>query len=247
MSNDNNKSEGSGQSKSGDGKRRGKRRYFRRKNKQTDGGAGSGPAQKGPEQKGPEKKRSDKKRAENKSRGSNASGKGSDKQNAAGGDSSKRGKNAPRDEADRSKNRRRRRRSKSRRGQGDSGREASVMETINYVAPESVFVYTHVLRPQDSRDSYEYRPEHFSGRSRSLEDFSIDLAPLFAERPPISARLVDDHLFPGEDDEGFDSGLPIAELRMAEQAGDDTPSADEGNDDNADNTADKNADVTGNG
>ena len=42
------------------------------------------------------------------------------------------------------------------------------------------FVYTHVIRPM-MRDSFEFRTEHFSKVTRKLEDFHIDLSPLYPE------------------------------------------------------------------
>lgn len=77
------------------------------------------------------------------------------------------------------RNRRRRRRSKSRRSE-PSG--PSIVQEIDndYTPPESVFVYTHVLRP-DQRDNYTFRSEIAHGTGRTLDDFQIDLSLLFPE------------------------------------------------------------------
>lgn len=47
-----------------------------------------------------------------------------------------------------------------------------------YKPPKSVFVYTYVLRP-GAPSLHEFRPEHFSRVGRRLEDFEIDLSPVF--------------------------------------------------------------------
>ncbi len=73
--------------------------------------------------------------------------------------------------------RRRKRRSSKRRGGGEKPTEIKALE-IDYVAPESVFIYTHVAR-KDQRDAaYEYRPDHFAHTGRQLADFRIDLTPI---------------------------------------------------------------------
>ncbi|MDQ3249336.1 MAG: hypothetical protein M3Q45_09030, partial [Chloroflexota bacterium] len=59
----------------------------------------------------------------------------------------------------------------------------------DYVPPLSIFVYTHVVRP-DQRDSYEFRSEHFSKVSRSLEEFEIDLSKLFPEEGAEPAAII---------------------------------------------------------
>ena len=85
-------------------------------------------------------------------------------------------------------NQRRARRNRRRRrsGSGDSGKQEKVAPVISaiendYVAPTSFYVYTHIVRSQDVRDSYEYRHERLTGGGRTLEDFRIDLSSLFAE------------------------------------------------------------------
>ncbi|HAJ37363.1 MAG TPA: hypothetical protein DCL15_16965 [Chloroflexi bacterium] len=50
---------------------------------------------------------------------------------------------------------------------------------VAYVAPKTVFIYTHSAHPE-MRDSYEFRPEHFSNVGRRLEDYQIDISALFA-------------------------------------------------------------------
>ena len=89
------------------------------------------------------------------------------------------------------RNRRRRRRSRS---SGYTG--PSIVQEIdtNYVPPESVYVYTHVLRP-DQRDNYAFRSELAHGTGRTLDDFRIDLSLIFSEGgdpiPQTAARSVE--------------------------------------------------------
>lgn len=106
----------------------------------------------------------------------------------------------------RDRRRRRRMRAKQR---GASETQAPVVEDILKDLPPLVpaFVYTHVLRPA-MRDSFEFRTEHFSKVTRRMEDFHIDLSPLYpdggdeikgvAYMPPLAERA-------GMDDE-FDDG-----------------------------------------
>ncbi|BAL99931.1 hypothetical protein CLDAP_18920 [Caldilinea aerophila DSM 14535 = NBRC 104270] len=51
---------------------------------------------------------------------------------------------------------------------------------VEYIPPLSVFIYTHTTHPE-MRDSYEFRPEHFSRGGRRIEDFHIDISSLFVE------------------------------------------------------------------
>jgi hypothetical protein len=113
--------------------------------------------------------------------------------------------------------RRRARRNRRRRKSGTSKRSnkgPSIIEQIdnNYIPPESVYVYTHVLRPVDTMDSYEYRPEHFTSTDRSLGDFRIDLSPLFGDDDspdaPIQLKIsqpLDYSIFDDEEDEPGES------------------------------------------
>jgi hypothetical protein len=78
---------------------------------------------------------------------------------------------------------RRRRRTRNRTAPPPNGRsEPTVTESItdlsNYTPPKAVFIYTYVTRPA-SRDSYEFRSEHFSKVGRQLEDYEIDLSSLY--------------------------------------------------------------------
>jgi hypothetical protein len=94
------------------------------------------------------------------------------------------------------------------RGPGESA--PPVVEDVLKDLPPLVpaFVYTHVIRPT-VRDSFEFRSEHFSKVTRKLEDFHIDLSPLYpdggdeikgvAYMPPDAERSV----FEG-DEEGYD-------------------------------------------
>jgi hypothetical protein len=83
---------------------------------------------------------------------------------------------------------RRRRKSKGRRS-SESGREQTVTQAqeMNYVPPTSVYIYTHIVRPASS-GAYEFRSEHFSKVGRTLEDYQIDVSPLFDEEARAAAR-----------------------------------------------------------
>jgi hypothetical protein len=77
---------------------------------------------------------------------------------------------------ERARSQRRRRRNRSSKRSTPKRDENQTTLKIDYVAPESVFIYTHVSR-MDLRDSgYEYRPDHFSHSARQLEDFRIDIS-----------------------------------------------------------------------
>jgi hypothetical protein len=54
----------------------------------------------------------------------------------------------------------------------------SITNLSDYRPPDEVFIYTHITRP-GSRDSYEFRAEHFSKVGRRLEDYDIDLSSLY--------------------------------------------------------------------
>lgn len=87
---------------------------------------------------------------------------------------------------DESQRRARRNRRRRRGGGGGGNQEQQVAPVISaiesdYVAPASFFAYTHIVRSQDVRDSYEYRHERLTGGGRTLDDFRIDLSSLFAE------------------------------------------------------------------
>lgn len=84
---------------------------------------------------------------------------------------------------------RRRRKSKGRL-RGEAGREqapVSQAHEIDYVPPTSVYIYTHIVRPS-SGGAYEFRAEHFSKVGRALEDYGIDVSPLFDEEARAAAR-----------------------------------------------------------
>ena len=72
-----------------------------------------------------------------------------------------------------------RRKARSRqRGAEDSRAQLTAEVDVEYVAPKSVFIYTHSAHPE-MRDSYEFRPEHFSRVGRRIKDFQIDISSLF--------------------------------------------------------------------
>jgi hypothetical protein len=118
-------------------------------------------------------------------------------------------KSAEKNVRDNRDRRRRRRMRAKQRGQNEIA--APVVEDTFKDLPPFVpaFVYTHVLRPA-MRDSFEFRTEHFSKVTRKLEDFHIDLSPLYpdggdeikgvAYMPPVTDRPD----YGDEDEEGYD-------------------------------------------
>ncbi len=72
-----------------------------------------------------------------------------------------------------------RRKARSRQRTQEDVRAQSSEADVAYVAPRSVFIYTHSAHPE-MRDSYEFRPEHFSSVGRRLDDYQIDISALFA-------------------------------------------------------------------
>ncbi len=99
---------------------------------------------------------------------------------------------------------RRRRRPRSRQGVGLDPKTVAPVTPLadNYVAPASIFIYTHVVRP-DQRDNYEFRADHFSKVSRRLEDFDLDLSKLFPEdRANLSPEQLAALVVPEVDWEG---------------------------------------------
>lgn len=72
-----------------------------------------------------------------------------------------------------------RRRSKSRqRGDDQRSQQLATEADVEYVTPANVFIYTHSAHPE-MRDSYEFRPDHFSNVGRRLDDYQINLTSLF--------------------------------------------------------------------
>lgn len=72
-----------------------------------------------------------------------------------------------------------RRKARSRQRASEEARTQLAAEVdVEYVPPKSIFIYTHSAHPE-MRDSYEFRPEHFSKVGRRIEDFQIDISSLF--------------------------------------------------------------------
>ncbi len=72
-----------------------------------------------------------------------------------------------------------RRKARSRQRASEEARTQLTAEVdVEYVPPKSIFIYTHSAHPE-MRDSYEFRPEHFSKVGRRIEDFQIDISSLF--------------------------------------------------------------------
>lgn len=86
---------------------------------------------------------------------------------------------APEPKPTASRQRKARRKARSRQRIQEEVRVQSGETDVAYVAPKSVFIYTHSAHPE-MRDSYEFRPEHFSSVGRRLEDYQIDISALFA-------------------------------------------------------------------
>lgn len=102
---------------------------------------------------------------------------------------------------------RRKRRGRNRKS-GDVRLETATVSSerdVEYRPPDSVLIYTHVVRP--SSGVYEFRGEHFSSVGRTLDDYQIDIDSLFAQ-PDREARrrAVRDAL--AEWDFGEDESLP---------------------------------------
>jgi hypothetical protein len=166
--------------RSGDSRRR--RRYFKRKGDGQQSGEGGGQGS-GSQ---PEAKRTDAKRAD----GKRADAKHDDRADfrvshdeAGGGER-------------RNRNVRKRRRSRSRRSDGAAGvggvsAAAGAQQEIDYTAPDSVYVYEHLLRPS-SGSNYEFRSEHLSKVGRTLEDYSLDLSIVFdpPAREPVGQIIA---------------------------------------------------------
>jgi hypothetical protein len=93
----------------------------------------------------------------------------------------------------RARNNRRKRRNKGKRLGGEARPlpAGDVVTDVNYEPPESVYIYTHVVRP-DARESYEFRSEHFSSVGRKLEDYDIDLSSLFDEEGRVKTLRIPD-------------------------------------------------------
>lgn len=127
------------------------------------------------------------------------------------------------------RDRRRRRRMRAKqRGPGDT--PTPVVEDILKDLPPLVpaFVYTHVLRPS-MRDNFEFRTEHFSKVTRKLEDFDIDLSPLYPEggdeikgvayiAPADRIQFIDDD---DEEDEGLDAAERLEDPEWDAEQSDD--------------------------
>lgn len=93
----------------------------------------------------------------------------------------------------RARNNRRRRRSKGKRVDRDTRPATPVeaMTDVAYVPPASVYIYTHIVRP-DARESYEFRSEHFSSVGRKLEDYEVDISSLFDGEGKVKTLRIPD-------------------------------------------------------
>ena len=94
------------------------------------------------------------------------------------GEEGKRGLGKRSDEGRRSDDARKARRRARSRQRYDDNRAANLEAEVAYVAPQSVYIYEHSVHPE-LRDSYEFRPDHFSKVGRTLADYQLDLSKLF--------------------------------------------------------------------
>ncbi|MEM7537682.1 MAG: hypothetical protein AAF639_36265 [Chloroflexota bacterium] len=178
-------SSGSGNSSSSEQQRNSRRRYFRRKKKNS---SESSPSRSS----GGRSERSTRSRQEEPSRenGSAESSNGRIKERAR---RRRRDASRDRDGVERAREKRRRRRSRSKDRYDDHYGEpetvntgVSILKAINdeYVPPKEVFIYTHVNHSAEHREHYEFRSDHFANVSRRLEDYQIDLSPLYGGEVP---------------------------------------------------------------
>jgi hypothetical protein len=99
-------------------------------------------------------------------------------QSQRGQENNRRGDGKRGEEAPRQRKARRRARSRQRYDDGRRSDAASLEAEVAYTAPQSVYIYEHSAHPE-LRDSYEFRPDHFSKVGRTLDDYQIDLSKLF--------------------------------------------------------------------
>lgn len=182
MATDNNRTQGEGNRGGGDGNKGGRRRYFRRRKRKGDDVAAA-PAKERPNAPAapasagaPAPAASSASSAPSRRTGPRNNRPAKDERGKSSGNNNNSNNN--------NSNRPRRRRRRSRQDQVDNVATVneSTLDAIahDYVAPQSVFIYTHVSRPANQGMS-EYRAEHFTKAGRRLEDFSIDLSVLFGD------------------------------------------------------------------
>jgi hypothetical protein len=87
---------------------------------------------------------------------------------------------APEAKQSSTRQRKARRKAHSRQRPQEDVRAQAAEADVAYVAPKAVFIYTHSAHPE-MRDSYEFRPDHFSSVGRRLDDYHMDISSLFAE------------------------------------------------------------------
>lgn len=157
MANEQTRNASEGGRGSGEGGKGGRRRYFRRRKRKSDEPAAA-PAKERPAASTSSRRSSPK--SNRPTRDDKA------KSNSSG--------NRPR---------RRRRRARSEQPEIVPVVTESTLDAIahDYVPPQAVFIYTHVSRPTNQGMS-EYRADHFTKVGRRLEDFDIDLSPLFGDK-----------------------------------------------------------------
>ena len=130
----------------------------------------------------------------------------------------------------------RRRRSKKRRSRSARQQKQpsgpSIIDEINrtYTPPESVFIYTHIVRRDQQDAPYEYRPEHFSHTGRTMADFRINLTSLYDDilDPQEAPTDVQDELQRIAEERGPQPVVDIwADFSENDYMDDEPPTADE--------------------
>jgi len=169
-----------------DGRNR-RRRYYKRKGGEGQGSS-SQPAAQASSQTG---NQSGSQREGQKSGESKNGGQGQQRQQKSGQPAQQHAPSAQQyAESGRARGVRKRRRSRSRRGEFRPETTLPIEKDQEYIAPKSVYVYTHVARPS-SRDAYEFRSEHFSRVGHTLDDYQVDLTLIFdTPRPDFGAKVA---------------------------------------------------------
>lgn len=106
-------------------------------------------------------------------------------------------------------NRSQQERRRARRNRGEEKPAYSIVDDIEqeYRKPDSVFVYTHVIRPNPA-GGQDYRAESLPTPTRKIEDFGIDLSKIVGtilEVDPENLPLFEWNWQPEEDNEEQDS------------------------------------------
>lgn len=150
-------------------------------------------------------------------------------QSQRGQESNRRSEGKRGEEAPRQRKARRRARSRQRYDEGRRSDAANLEAEVAYIAPQSVYIYEHSAHPE-LRDSYEFRPDHFSKVGRTLADYQIDLSKLFPgdiadDGTPVLTNMLPKPQFDWSEWE--DTRSPDANQAAAEAASPETRPDDE--------------------